>query len=766
MAVNEVVIDGGKLDPQGEPPALGRERRQAGTIAVSRRAGRPGAATLDGRRAGASRPTTRPTATTSTRSAPRSAARPRSTVPRAATAGDAPWRAPCRRPSGPGRGAEVSRAGTARSGWPWPRSSPSPASALVAGGGRRRPGSARPRQLARPGVRPRRGPVCRAWAGSSATASEVECRARPARPAPTPAGAPRGAGRPVRVRDRRHRGRDAADEGLPLGLGGRPPRRRPADHAEGGRPDRRGPDQREPVQPAGARPERLLRRDAEPQRDDHAWSTRSSASAGPSCWPWCRSPRGATTGRSARAAAGSSSPCPRPTRSRSSTPRAGRSPPTCPAASAPIAWPSSPTAATSGSPAGRRGGRLGRHRARRDDDQDRGPDPDRAGAARPGLQRRQPVRLRDQLRRGHGLDHRRRVAPRGGRRPDRPPPGLDRLLVEGAASAYVTDDLDGTVTAIDPVARRVANRIEAEPGLGADPLHPRRPLGLRRQPGAEHGLRDRPGDQPHRPAARVEDGPDQVTFSDRVRLHPPPGQHNVVMISLKTAGQGRARRSRSYRSPPASSPPGAMDDPTPADSIVPAPGAAPCSSPTRGTGRSTTTRKACRPRWAPSTTTSASPGPSWSSTGASRERTRPGVYEIDRPARSARQVRRRLLPRPAPDRPFVPARRRARPRPRARPATGRRSTSSRSSPSPRTRAGDDVPPPVPARSGGREGAEGGPQRRGNPDVPGRRRLAGPATRPGDRPGHLWRRLPARRPGLYTRLVACESIGLSLNNAGH
>ena len=70
----------------------------------------------------------------------------------------------------------------------------------------------------------------------------------------------------------------------------------------------------------------------------------------------------------------------------------------------------------------------------------------------------------------------------------------------------------------------------------------------------------------------MDEGPDRVTFSTEFAYIRHRGSINVVMISLKSAGREGTLPSLN-RFPAGESPPGAMDDPTPADSIVPAPGA-------------------------------------------------------------------------------------------------------------------------------------------------------------------------------------------------
>ena len=202
--------------------------------------------------------------------------------------------------------------------------------------------------------------------------------------------------------------------------------------------------------------------------------------------------------------------------------------------------------------------------------------------------------------------------------------------------AYVTDAVDGTVCAVDPRDRRVANRIEIEPGLGAIRFTPDGGLGFVVNPERNTVYVIDPLTNRVVQRARVDEGPDRVTFSTEFAYIRHRGSINVVMISLKSAGREGTLPSLN-RFPAGESPPGAMDDPTPADSIVPSPARVPCWWPTRRTSRSITTARAWRPRWAPSTTTSDSRGPSWSSTGACASDRDPGctstTVRLDRAGR-------------------------------------------------------------------------------------------------------------------------------------
>ena len=141
-----------------------------------------------------------------------------------------------------------------------------------------------------------------------------------------------------------------------------------------------------------------------------------------------------------------------------------------------------------------------------------------------------------------------------------------------AGLAYVSDAEDGTVCSIDATAGRVVHRIRLEPGVG--------PIRFAPSGGAGFVLnteRDRlsiidPTLDRVVQETKVEGGPDGVAFSDEFAYIRHRGSANIVMISLKTAGrEGAPLSSVSFVG--GQSPPGRMDDPTPADSIVPAPGA-------------------------------------------------------------------------------------------------------------------------------------------------------------------------------------------------
>lgn len=143
-----------------------------------------------------------------------------------------------------------------------------------------------------------------------------------------------------------------------------------------------------------------------------------------------------------------------------------------------------------------------------------------------------------------------------------------------AAMAYVSDASDGTVTVIDPAGARagVVNRIAIEPGLGAIRFTPDGRLAFVINPARNMVYVVDPSTNRIIQRAKTDEGPDQVTFSSEFAYIRHRGSINVVMIALKSAGREGAELSLN-RFPAGQSPPGAMDDRTPADSIVIAPGA-------------------------------------------------------------------------------------------------------------------------------------------------------------------------------------------------
>ena len=141
-----------------------------------------------------------------------------------------------------------------------------------------------------------------------------------------------------------------------------------------------------------------------------------------------------------------------------------------------------------------------------------------------------------------------------------------------AGAVYVTSRADGTITAVDPERREVIARIEAEPGLGQ----------IRFAPGGQLALITHPElDQVYVldaalgrivQTADVEDGPDQVTFSDHLAYVRHRGSEIVLMIPLEQLGtEGAPVPVIDF--PGGQKPFGLVSRPSRADSIVQAPGA-------------------------------------------------------------------------------------------------------------------------------------------------------------------------------------------------
>ena len=140
-----------------------------------------------------------------------------------------------------------------------------------------------------------------------------------------------------------------------------------------------------------------------------------------------------------------------------------------------------------------------------------------------------------------------------------------------AGLAYVTDPLDGTVVAVDPAARRVAARVEAGEGLGAIRFSPDGRAGFLVNPSRNTVAVLDPTTNRVVQTAKVEEGPDRVAFTDEFAYVRHRGSVSVMMIGLATAGREGSPLSV-VPFPAGEKPPGAMDDPTPADSIIAAPG--------------------------------------------------------------------------------------------------------------------------------------------------------------------------------------------------
>jgi YVTN family beta-propeller protein len=141
-----------------------------------------------------------------------------------------------------------------------------------------------------------------------------------------------------------------------------------------------------------------------------------------------------------------------------------------------------------------------------------------------------------------------------------------------ARAAYVTSEEAGVVLAVGGAEPGVLARMAAEPGLGAIRFAPGGRLGFVVNPRTDkvHVLdasRNRIVQ-----SAVVQDGPDQVTFSDTLAYVRHRGSEVVLMIPLEEVGQeGKTMPAADF--PGGQHPLGAMSLPSPADSIVRAPGA-------------------------------------------------------------------------------------------------------------------------------------------------------------------------------------------------
>lgn len=140
-----------------------------------------------------------------------------------------------------------------------------------------------------------------------------------------------------------------------------------------------------------------------------------------------------------------------------------------------------------------------------------------------------------------------------------------------AQAAYVSSEESGAVVAVGGGEPKVLARLEADPGLGQ----------IRFAPGGRLGFVVNPRtDKIHiLDASRnrilqsgvLQDGPDQVTFSEHLAYVRHRGSETVLMIPLEEVGrEGQTVPAADF--PGGQHPPGAMPHPSPADSIVRAPG--------------------------------------------------------------------------------------------------------------------------------------------------------------------------------------------------
>lgn len=138
--------------------------------------------------------------------------------------------------------------------------------------------------------------------------------------------------------------------------------------------------------------------------------------------------------------------------------------------------------------------------------------------------------------------------------------------------AYVVDEAAGTITVIDGKRQQILTRIQQEAGLGQIKFSPGGRLGFIPNPvkNVVHILDATTNVIVQ--TADVEAGPDQITFSDELAYVRHRGSETVLMIPLKEVGlKGKPVPVVDF--PGGQHPSGQMSRPSPADSIVQAPGA-------------------------------------------------------------------------------------------------------------------------------------------------------------------------------------------------
>jgi YVTN family beta-propeller protein len=146
------------------------------------------------------------------------------------------------------------------------------------------------------------------------------------------------------------------------------------------------------------------------------------------------------------------------------------------------------------------------------------------------------------------------------------------VAYSSAAGAAYVSSRDGVLTAVDAGSREVVNRIETEPGLERIRFAPDGRLGFVVVPSRDQvHIVDAAGGRVVQ-TADVEDGPDQVTFSDHLAYVRHRGSEIVLMIPLDQVGrEGVPVPVVDF--PGGHVPFGKVSRPSPADGIVQAPGA-------------------------------------------------------------------------------------------------------------------------------------------------------------------------------------------------
>jgi YVTN family beta-propeller protein len=141
-----------------------------------------------------------------------------------------------------------------------------------------------------------------------------------------------------------------------------------------------------------------------------------------------------------------------------------------------------------------------------------------------------------------------------------------------ADMAYVTDPSDGSITAIDAASHRVVKRINARPGAGPISFAPGGRLGLVLNPAAGSvSVLDAAANRVIQEATLSRKEPDQVAFSADYAYVRHRGTEYVDMIPLAKLGV-EGQRVPTFDFPAGNHPLGVTGRPTPAPSIVQAPG--------------------------------------------------------------------------------------------------------------------------------------------------------------------------------------------------
>lgn len=140
------------------------------------------------------------------------------------------------------------------------------------------------------------------------------------------------------------------------------------------------------------------------------------------------------------------------------------------------------------------------------------------------------------------------------------------------AQAVYVSSADGVLTAVDGTSAEPRARIQGEPGLDRIRFAPGGRLAFVVNPGHDTVHIVDAASNRIVQTADVEDGPDQVAFSDELAYVRHRGSEIVLMIPLKTVGEA-GRPVPVVDFPGGEHPPGRLPRPTPADGIVQAPGA-------------------------------------------------------------------------------------------------------------------------------------------------------------------------------------------------